>query len=406
MKHLVVWSVLLTACGSPASSTNDSGTDPNPTSDASSDAVSPQKDAAVTSDASTPPSDASTASGLWSLGYYASWDTNTLPVSAIEWSGLTHVAASFYIPQSDGSLSLLGGNPQVMQDLVTAAHANNVKAIASIGGADSGAIFETATTGATRAKLVASIVSVLENGGYDGVDIDWEPINAVDEPIVTDIANQIRAAHPGVIMTLALGYVNPNAPPDTSEYSTIAGVYDQLNIMSYGMAGAWQGWNSWHNSPIYQQDSHTPLSIDETVKAYENAGVPAAKLGVGIGFYGLCYSSPVSAPDQPLNGSTILASDGTMSYANIMSSYYETNARQWDSLALVPYLSFTSAHGPEGCAYVSYDDEQSITSKGTYVKTNGLGGVMQWEINEGYIAGAPVGQKNPLLTAIHDHVLN
>ncbi len=397
MKHLVAWSVLLTACGSTAAT-------PSTTSDAASssgDSATPSQN-----DASTPPNEASTATNLWSLGYYASWDTTNYPVSAIEWSGLTHIAASFYIPQSDGSLSLLGGNPQVMQDLVTTAHANNVKAIASIGGSNSGSLFETATTGAARAKLVASIVSIVTSVGYDGVDIDWEPINAVDEPIVIDLANKIRAAVPNVTMTLALGYINPNAPPDLTQYGQIAAVYDQMNIMSYSMAGAWSGWNSWHNSPLYQKDAHTPLSVDETVQAYVNASVPKAKLGVGIGFYGLCYSSPVSAPDQPLDGSNIVASDGTMSYANIMSEYYTAKARQFDSLAQVPYLSFATAHAPDGCAYISYDDEQSIESKGTYVKTNGLGGVMQWEINEGYIASAPQGQRNPLLIAIHDHVLN
>lgn len=397
MRRVIALSLALGACGTSSPSSNDGGT---------------ENDSAVTNDAlvDSPPSDSSDASGgpsgAWSLGYYASWDATSYPVSEIEWSGLTHVAASFYVPQNDGSLNLLGANPQVMQDLVTAAHAHAVKAIASIGGADSGVAFEAATTGATRAKLVANIVAVLVSAGYDGVDIDWEPINAQDEPIVIDLANQIRAARAGTIMTLAIGYINPNAPPDVSQYGAIAAVYDQMNIMSYGMAGAWQGWNSWHDSPLFQQDSHTPLSIDETVQAYVKANVPKSKLGVGIGFYGMCYSSPVTAPDQPLNGSTIVASDGTMSYANIMSKYYAANVRQWDSLARVPYLSFTAPHAPDNCTYVSYDDEQSITEKGTYVKTNGLGGVMQWEINEGYIASAPNGQRNPLLTAIHDHVLN
>jgi len=393
MKRNIALALVVLGCGSTAQSANDAGSDaiaptdaPNTPSDASSDAANP--------------TDAPSASSLWSLGYYASWDTTTYPVSAIEWSGLTHVAASFYVPQTDGSLSLLGANPQTMQDLVTAAHAHNVKAIASIGGSDSGTAFEAATTGATRATLVANIVSTVQSAGYDGVDIDWEPIDASDEPIVIDLANKIRAAVPGAIMTLAIGYINPNDPPDTSQYAQIAAVYDQMNVMSYGMAGAWSGWYSWHNSPLYQQDTHTPLSIDETVKAYEQAGVPAAKLGVGIGFYGLCYSTPVTAPDQPLNGSTIVADDGTMSYAHIMSAYYAQNVAQFDSLAQVPYLSFTSAHGPEGCTYISYDDEQSIAAKGSYVKSNGLGGVMQWEINEGYTNG-----QSPLLVAIHDHVL-
>ncbi len=390
--------VVLVACGSSTQADGDAGNDAGSGDVVVSDVVT-ANDVVTTNDSATP-------SGAWSLGYYASWEADAYPPSEIEWSGLTHVAASFYLPQNDGTLTLLGANPSVMNDLVVAAHAHGVKAIASVGGADSGPMFQKATASANLTKFVGNVVTILESGGYDGIDIDWEPITAPDEAIVIDLANKIRAAHAGAIMTLAIGYINPNAPPDTSQYSGIAAVYDQMNIMSYGMAGAWSGWNSWHNSPLYQTDSHTPLSIDQTVKAYEAVGVPKAKLGIGIGFYGLCYSSPVTAPDQALGGSTIVANDGTMSYANIMSKYFSSSARQWDPLARVPYLSFSSPHAPDGCTYISYDDQQSITEKGAYVKSSGVGGVMQWEINEAYIASAPIGQRNPLLTAIHDHVLH
>jgi chitinase len=37
---------------------------------------------------------------------------------------------------------------------------------------------------------------------------------------------------------------------DLSGFAAIAAVYDQLNIMSYGMAGAWSGWKSWHSSAL------------------------------------------------------------------------------------------------------------------------------------------------------------
>jgi len=344
--------------------------------------------------------------GAWSLGYYASWQPTSYPVTEIEWSGLTHIAVAFYTPNSDGTLTLAGGDPQVALDVVTAAHAHGVKAIASIGGANSGPAFLQATNGATRTTFVASLAQTLHDVGYDGIDIDWEPLDTGDEATAIDLANKVRAAHPGAIMTIAIGYLNPNAPSDVSGYPAIAAAYDQLNIESYGMAGAWPGWKSWHDSPLYSQDSATPLAIDSTVTLYTMAGVPAAKLGVGIGFFGLCYSAPVTGPDQALGGATILASDGTMSYANIMSEYYSASALNWDAVARVPYLSFASAHAPDGCTYVSYDDEQSIAEKGAYVKAKGLGGVMQWEINEGYLSGAPAGQRSPLLVAIGQHVLH
>jgi chitinase len=350
--------------------------------------------------------DGGTASGAWSMGYYASWDPAQYPISEIEWSGLTHIAMAFYLPNQDGSMTLAGGNPQLATDLIAAAHTNGVKAIASIGGADSQSGFQKATASGTVATFAANLVSLLTSTGYDGIDIDWEPMDKTDEPAVIDIANRIRKAKPGALMTIPIGAINVNLGADLTGFPAIAAAYDQLNIMSYGQAGAWSGWKSWHSSALYQTDSATPTSIDSTVKLYLAAGVPAAKLGIGIGFYGLCYSSPVTGPDQALNGSTLVASDGTISYANIMTKYYSASARQWDSLARVPYLSFTSPHAPDGCTYISYDDEQSIAEKGAYVKAKGLGGVIQWELNEGYLASAAAGQRNPLLKAIHDGVLH
>ena len=349
--------------------------------------------------------DGGTASGAWSMGYYASWAPDQYPISEIEWSGLTHVAMAFYLPNQDGSMTLAGGNQQLATDLIAAAHLHGVKAIASIGGADSQGGFQTATASGSVVTFAANLVSLLTTPGYDGIDIDWEPMDKTDEPAVIDIANRIRKANPGALMTIPIGAINVNLGADLSGFAAIAAVYDQLNIMSYGMAGAWSGWKSWHSSALYHTDSATPMSIDSTVKLYLAASVPAAKLGIGIGFYGLCYSPPVTAPDQALNGSTLVASDGTISYAKIMTSYYSASARQWDALARVPYLSFASPHAPDGCTYISYDDEQSIAEKGAYIKAKGLGGVIQWELNEGYLASAAVGLRNPLLNAIHDSVL-
>ena len=68
-----------------------------------------------------------------------------------------------------------------------------MKAIASIGGSNSGPLFETATSGATLNKLVASIVTLVQSVGYDGVDIDWEPLaTTADETAVIALANGIK----------------------------------------------------------------------------------------------------------------------------------------------------------------------------------------------------------------------
>lgn len=88
-----------------------------------------------------------------------------------------------------------------------------------------------------------------------------------------------------------------------------------------------------------------------------------------------------------------------MSYANIVSRYLAPSARQWDASASMPYLSFTSPHAPDGCTYVSYDDDESVRAKAAYVTAQGLGAIIIWTINQGHLPSTP---HDPLLGAIAD----
>jgi chitinase len=240
----------------------------------------------------------------------------------------------------------------------------------------------------------------------DGVDIDWEPLATADEPAFTSLLKALRAAAPNALLTLPIGGLNMNTVETVDPFfADVAPLVDQENVMSYGMSGAWEGWQSWHSSPIGGESPTTPESIESSVQAYLQAGMPAAKLGIGVGFYGLCYTLPVTGPVQALGASTIAASDGVMTYANIMGNYYTAAAAQWDPIALVPYLSFEVATGAEGCGFISYDDAQSVAAKAAYVKANGLGGTILWEIAEGYQADAPSGQENALMEAVRTSFL-
>jgi chitinase len=352
----------------------------------------------------SPDADASGPAGLvWSMGYYYGPESRIYPVSAVDWAALTHVAAAFYLPAADGSIDETLGldaiaGPALAHDLVSAAHAHGVKAIASIGGAQSGVAFQAATASGTLATFVTHLGNLLTQYGYDGLDIDWEPLGVSDQAAVIAIANGVRAAHPGAVLTLAVNYTNGNHPADLTGYPPIAAVYDRLNVMTYHMAGLFSGWKSWHTSALAYTDKATPSSVDDSVGQYLAAGVPAARLGFGIAFYGLCYTAPVTGPDQALGGTTIV--DTAMTYADIVANYDVAGARQWDALARVPYLSFASPSGPNGCTYVTYDDAQSIAEKGAYLKSKKLGGVIVWTINRGYMGG-----QSPLLEALRTSFL-
>jgi chitinase len=340
--------------------------------------------------------------GLWVMGYYSSWDADAYPVAQIEWSALTHIATAFNLPDGNGGVAASGSfDPGLAASVVSAAHAAGKKAIASIGGSGSATVFEGSTAPAILGTFVSNLKTLVTTIGYDGLDLDWEGGPASDQALMLSLVQALRAAMPDSLITMPVGIENNNSPDDLSFYASVAPLLDQINIMSYGVSGAWPGWKSWHSSPLHwNKDSATPMGIDSTAADYLAAHVPPSKLGVGSGFFGECYSSPVTAPDEALGASQVVASDGVMSYAHIMSAYYSANAHQWDSTADVPYLSFSTSQGPEGCTYVTYEDAQSIAAKAAWVKANLLGGIIIWTINEGYVASAPSGQQSPLLDAM------
>jgi len=344
------------------------------------------------------------SSAAWVMGYFSNWEDaangGPYPVSAIDWDALTHVLAAFYVPDGNGGFASGNFNATLAAPLISAAHAHGKKVMASIGGSGSGPVFESSTAASTMTTFLASL-NALVTAGYDGIDIDWEGGNlslSADEALETSLIGSLRSENPGIILTMTAGYENEN---NLTFYGTIADKLDRINLMTYGMAGAWQGWQSWHSSPLHWNHvSSTPTGIDSSVSHYLSAGVPASKLGVGSGFYGMCYTSPVTAPVQALGASQVAANDGTMAYNNIMSKYYAGSAYHYDTGAAVPYLTLSGSND-EHCTFVSYEDATSIAAKASWVKAQGLGGIIIWTLGEGYVSsGATVAAQNPLVEAM------
>ena len=342
---------------------------------------------------SSPIISAPSSSG-WVMGYYVGYLANRQPIAGIDWAGLTHIAAGIILPKADGSLGFdIGLDAVTRASLIQAAHDHKRKAIAMIGGADTGPQWLTASSAANRSSFVNNLKNLVIKEGFDGLDLDWEPLEDSQQPVLLSLTKELRQALPNAILTFpADGADNPNFPANRSFFASLAPFVDQINVMTYGMSGDYAGWKTWHSSPLYASgDAAAPTSIDFSLNAFLKAGIPAAKLGVGIGFYGLCYGSPATKPLEDTvgirpGGAKLLASDNDISYANIVTEYEPLGTKHWDGVARVPYLSFAKPSGTKGCMYISYENEQSILEKAQYVKDKQLGGVIIWNINEGYIA--------------------
>jgi chitinase len=207
---------------------------------------------------------------------------------------------------------------------------------------------------------------------------------------------------PHAVLTMPVGPTSTTFPHVPSFYGTLAHKLDRIDVMTYGMAFKAQGWRTWHSSALTGAGVHTPTAVDVSVASYRAAGVPAAKLGVGIGFYGMCWAGGVTGPRQAIGSSSIVADDNVMSWVNIRNRYFASSAYHYDTAAQAPYLSYPHGHGPQNCTFVSYEDNRSIKAKARWARSHGLGALIVWTVNQGHLRNAPAGHRDPLLaTARH-----
>ncbi len=343
------------------------------------------------------------ASTPWVMAYYTGWGQSSYPPSAVDYSALTALIHFSVIPQTNGTLNATtnGLTPANIAAAVAATHAAGKKILFTVGGENSQAAFESAISAKYQATFVANLVSFMKTNGYDGVDIDMEPMSASDQPQFVSFATSLRAAMKTANSSSLLTTTALWAP---AAFAAAAGQFDQINIMTYSLSGPYTGWFTWHNAPVYSTGytfpgGGSPPSIDTLVKQFTAAGVPAAKIGAGYTMDPYIWSG-VSAPGQTW---TTAPTTSETTYSAIAATYgiveYNyTNANyHWDSKAQAPYLSITNTTPNK---FVSYDNEVSAVSKVNYVNSSGLGGLIIWDLAGGYRASQPAGQRDLLLQAI------
>ena len=342
---------------------------------------------------------------IWCTGYYPGWAQGSMPASNIDFSVVTHVSHFSVIPNADGTLNTTGNGitPAYTADVVARTHAAKRQVLICVGGA--GTSFISATSN-HLATLVLNLTNFMAVNNYDGIDVDWEPLNAGDKTLFTNFVTHLRSALNGFsshkLMTTAL-------PTDVSP-STLAAVqsqFDQINLMTYDLSGPWGGWVTWYNAPIYSGGTHFPSaptelvpSIDGCVTNFLAGGVQSNKLGVGIPFYGYTWKGGAGAPNGGVTGPqqswTTAPSMTAYSYNDLMSSNFTGAQTHYDATAQAAYFSITNAANSAANMFISYNDPRACAATASYVRNKGLGGFIIWELTQDHKTGQP----DPLLQAI------
>jgi chitinase len=314
-----------------------------------------------------------------------------------------------YLPSVNGTAypGPLYGNFAALQQLKQL-HPN-LKVLISLGGAsaaNTAGFAYAAGTAALRRRLVASCVDLFITGDlgggvgaagvFDGIDIDWEFPAATDKRNFTLLLKEFRkqldalgrANHTHYQLTIA-------APAGSENYSNlelarVSAQLDFLNLETYDYHGTWETTTN-NASPLFPNPKDPSygqgFDVEDTVRAYLSAGVPARKLVLGIPFYGRgwtgvpdvnrgLYQSSTGAAPSPA-GDT-LATDGVATFLSLKAQ--SGFSRHFDQISLSQWIYDATTE-----TFWTFDDPQTIAIKMFYVQRRvpgGLGGAFLWAFKD------------------------
>lgn len=324
------------------------------------------------------------------IGYVAGY-RGVIRTDSIDVTKLTHINYAFADIKNNRAWLHNKADDSNLKKLVALKAKNPaLKILISIGGWTWSKHFSDAVlTDSSRKNFAQSAVDIVRKYNLDGVDIDWEfPGVAGDSNVYRPEDKQhytlmfkaireeldalAKATHAGYFVTLAAGASQEFL--EHSEMDKVSQYVDYINLMTYDFTDV-ADTVAIHHTNLYTSAGAPRLrSADLTVQWFLAAGVPAAKLVVGLGFYGHAIEMRTTdnnglyrkaAKRVPVGGYTFIK-DSLVNKKGF--------TRYWDAEAHAPYL-FNAVRK----IFVSYDDEQSVKDKCMYVLNHHLGGVMFWE---------------------------
>ncbi len=193
--------------------------------------------------------------------------TDAMVVETIPFHQLTHINYAFIIPNADGTFAPLP-NSWKLKKLIETAHSQNVRVLLSVGGWGWDAEFEQlASDAGTRATFIQGLVSVLNEYGFDGADIDWEyPDPGESAQNFVTLMSELRAAMPDKLLTAAvISYGDEYGQGIPNESFALM---DFVNIMTYDGS-----------------DHATMEQFERGLDYWLGRGLPPDKTIMGVPFY-------------------------------------------------------------------------------------------------------------------------
>lgn len=213
-------------------------------------------------------------------------------------------------------------------------------------------------------KLTEELLSVMEEKGYEGLDIDFEYVASNERAAYADFVARLtnRMNGRGYSVTVALAPKTSRDQPgllyEAHDYEALGRAANSVLLMTYE-------WGYTYGPP----QAVAPLDKVRRVVDYALSEVPREKILLGIPNYGYDWTLPYT----PGTAARSLSPLDAVKLAN------ETNSEiLFDEVSASPYFYYTDGEGKEHVVW--FEDARSFDAKLDLLREKGLAGYAVWTV--------------------------
>ncbi len=302
------------------------------------------------------------------LGFYTQYISPNASFNSLQSfsSYISTISAAVFSVDAAGAINGSIANSQVVRfDKKNAIHT-----YASVSNADShgfnAALGHSAMT-ANETIVIGNLVGLARNGGFDGLDLDFEGLDPKDRgaysKFVHDLAGSLHTNKLKLILSVPAKQSDDptNSWSGAIDYAAIGKDADLLQLMTY-------------DEHIPGHGTPGPVSGSDWVTAciqYAVTVVTPSKLLIGLPAYGYDW-------EQKSDGNWVA---GNSNYQGAFPwTQNPAQTASWDAASNSPYVDYTDPNGLRHEAW--FENPQSIQAKVALVKQYHLAGISMWQMGD------------------------
>ena len=262
----------------------------------------------------------------------------------------------------------------------------HIDGVVSVGGWGADGFSDACLTEEGRNILADSLLKLMDDCGFVGIDVDWEYPGVSGTGIVSreeDVENWYafltilregldeREVLHGREYHLSVALGAGDSQLAVLDAARLAPLLDQAVVMAYDLSGFDR--ITGHHAGLYPNENR-PMSGAKAVRTLVDGGFPADKILLGMPAYGRVWRQ-VSGGGDGLDQRANTSGNKTISFDEILRLEKQGYTRYYDEKAQAAWWF-------DGTTFVSGEDDHSIAYKGQWIVENDLQGAAVWQYTQ------------------------